>query len=169
MSGLFVAALALGIAGIDPAGLLLALGSLAAGARERTVLIFTAIVVGGGSPALLQHEHLSGRQLLGRSPALSRSSGSTSNGWPTGHPHRRRAPPRYQRGCPKDIVIQCSGQQVERYQPGILGSRDLGRASFSVVPGAPHLQSGPTALSPRANQSGDLVPGNSSVLVGFVD
>jgi hypothetical protein len=44
---LFVTALALGLAGIDPAGLLLALGSLAAGARERTVLIFTAIVVAG--------------------------------------------------------------------------------------------------------------------------
>ncbi|UFN45437.1 hypothetical protein [Nocardioides okcheonensis] len=47
MSGLFVTALALGTAGIDPAGVLLALGSLAAGARERTVLVFTAIVVAG--------------------------------------------------------------------------------------------------------------------------
>ena len=47
MAELFVTALALGLAGIDPAGLLLALGSLAAGARERTVLIFTAIVVAG--------------------------------------------------------------------------------------------------------------------------
>jgi len=44
---LLVTALALGLAGIDPAGLLLALGSLAAGARERTVLVFTAIVVAG--------------------------------------------------------------------------------------------------------------------------
>jgi hypothetical protein len=44
---LFVTALALGLAGIDPAGLLLALGSLAAGARERTVLVFTAIVIVG--------------------------------------------------------------------------------------------------------------------------
>jgi hypothetical protein len=44
---LFVTALALGLAGIDPAELLLALGSLAAGARERTVLTFTGIVVAG--------------------------------------------------------------------------------------------------------------------------
>ncbi|HET7736398.1 MAG TPA: hypothetical protein VFK52_10510 [Nocardioidaceae bacterium] len=47
MLELFVTALALGLAGIDPTGLLLALGSLAAGARERTVLVFTAIVVTG--------------------------------------------------------------------------------------------------------------------------
>ena len=47
MFDLFVAALVLGVAGIDPAGLLLGLGSLAAGARERMVLIFTAIVVAG--------------------------------------------------------------------------------------------------------------------------
>lgn len=47
MLELFVTALTLGLAGIDPAGLLLALGSLAAGARERTVLVFTAIVVTG--------------------------------------------------------------------------------------------------------------------------
>ena len=47
MIELLVTALALGLAGIDPAGLLLALGSLAAGARERTVLVFTAIVVAG--------------------------------------------------------------------------------------------------------------------------
>jgi hypothetical protein len=45
--GLFVTALTLGLAGIDPAGLLLASGSLAAGARERTVLLFTAIVILG--------------------------------------------------------------------------------------------------------------------------
>lgn len=47
MLELFVAALALGLAGIDPAGLVLALASLAAGARERTVVAFAAIVVGG--------------------------------------------------------------------------------------------------------------------------
>lgn len=47
MFGLFLTALTLGLAGIDPAGVLLALGSLAAGARERTVLIFTAIVIVG--------------------------------------------------------------------------------------------------------------------------
>lgn len=47
MLELIVTALALGLAGIDPAGVLLALGSLAAGARERTVLVFTAIVVAG--------------------------------------------------------------------------------------------------------------------------
>lgn len=47
MPELFVTAVALGVAGIDPAGLLLALGALAAGARERTVLIFTAIVLAG--------------------------------------------------------------------------------------------------------------------------
>lgn len=47
MLELFVTALALGLAGIDPAGLLLALGSLAAGARGRTVLIFTATIVAG--------------------------------------------------------------------------------------------------------------------------
>ncbi len=47
MIELLVAALALGLAGIDPAGLLIALGALAAGTRERTVLAFTAIVVGG--------------------------------------------------------------------------------------------------------------------------
>jgi hypothetical protein len=44
---LLVAALALGLAGVDPAGLLIALGALAAGARERTVLAFTTIVVVG--------------------------------------------------------------------------------------------------------------------------
>jgi hypothetical protein len=44
---LFLTAVALGLAGVDPAGLLLALGSLAAGARERTVLVFTATVVAG--------------------------------------------------------------------------------------------------------------------------
>jgi hypothetical protein len=47
MFGLFVTALALGLAGIDPSGLLVALGSLAAGARERTVLVFTGTVVVG--------------------------------------------------------------------------------------------------------------------------
>lgn len=47
MPEVVVAAVGLGLAGIDPAGLLLALGSLAAGARERTVLLFTAIVVAG--------------------------------------------------------------------------------------------------------------------------
>lgn len=47
MLELLVTALTLGLAGIDPAGLLLALGSLAAGARERTVLIFTATVLAG--------------------------------------------------------------------------------------------------------------------------
>lgn len=47
MLELLVAALALGLAGIDPAGLLVALGALAAGARERTVLVFTAIVIVG--------------------------------------------------------------------------------------------------------------------------
>lgn len=47
MPELFVTAVVLGVAGIDPAGLLLALGALAAGARERTVLIFTAIVIAG--------------------------------------------------------------------------------------------------------------------------
>jgi len=45
--GLFVTALTLGLAGIDPAGLFVALGSLAAGARERTVLFFAAIVIVG--------------------------------------------------------------------------------------------------------------------------
>jgi hypothetical protein len=44
---LFLTALGLGLAGIDPAGMFLALGSLAAGARERTVLIFTVTVVAG--------------------------------------------------------------------------------------------------------------------------
>lgn len=47
MPELLVTAVALGVAGIDPAGLLLALGALAASGRERTVLIFTAIVVAG--------------------------------------------------------------------------------------------------------------------------
>ena len=47
MLELFGTALALGLAGIDPAGLLLALGSLAAGARERTVLVFAIVVVAG--------------------------------------------------------------------------------------------------------------------------
>lgn len=47
MVELLVTALTLGLAGIDPAGLLLALGALAAGARERTVLAFAAVVVLG--------------------------------------------------------------------------------------------------------------------------
>ncbi len=47
MLELLVAALALGLAGIDPAGLLIALGALAAGARERTVLAFTTVVLVG--------------------------------------------------------------------------------------------------------------------------
>lgn len=47
MIELLAAALALGLAGIDPAGLLIALGALAAGTRERTVLAFTAVVVVG--------------------------------------------------------------------------------------------------------------------------
>ena len=47
MLELVFASLALGLAGIDPAGLVIALGALAAGARERTVIGFALIVVLG--------------------------------------------------------------------------------------------------------------------------
>lgn len=47
MPELLLTALGLGLAGIDPAGLLLALAALTAGTRERTVLAFTATVVVG--------------------------------------------------------------------------------------------------------------------------
>lgn len=47
MLELLLTALGLGLAGVDPTGLLLALSALAAGARERAVLVFTATVVAG--------------------------------------------------------------------------------------------------------------------------
>lgn len=47
MVDLIAAALGLGLAGIDPTGLLIGLGALAAGALGRTVLVFTTIVVAG--------------------------------------------------------------------------------------------------------------------------
>lgn len=47
MSELAVTAFALGLAGVDPAGLVIALGALAGGARERSVIGFALVVVVG--------------------------------------------------------------------------------------------------------------------------
>ena len=49
MIGLVLAALGLGLAGLDPAGGLVAVGVLAAGARRRTVLAFGVVVLGGSA------------------------------------------------------------------------------------------------------------------------
>lgn len=49
MTALLLAALGLGLAGLDPAGALMAVATLAAGASRRTVLVFGSMVLGGSA------------------------------------------------------------------------------------------------------------------------
>ncbi|UZJ24024.1 hypothetical protein RHODO2019_12640 [Rhodococcus antarcticus] len=49
MTALLLAALGLGLAGMDPAGALVGAATLAAGARRRTVLVYGLVVLGGSA------------------------------------------------------------------------------------------------------------------------
>ena len=109
MGGLLGAALGLGVAGVDPAGALLVVAALAAGARPRAVLLFAAVVVAGTTllgTALsltiggeLGRLDLSGLALPdGPSAALEAVVGAALLGWAgvrlargsTARPHRAR-------------------------------------------------------------------------------
>lgn len=73
MTALLIAALGLGLAGLDPAGALVAVGVLAAGARRRTVLAYGLVVLAGSATlgatlSLTLGERLRSVDLLGLLP-----------------------------------------------------------------------------------------------------